>query len=119
MAWRSRLTVAVGLGLTVAAAACSGGSSSATSPSGVTPSSLEASGQSTRDFNVTVTPTSVEVGAATLQVTVTRDVTSGQSQQLGSAEIYVPAGFTIHVGEQYHQRELDQRSFGTNGPRRC
>jgi hypothetical protein len=30
--WRSRLTVVVGLGLTVAAAACGGDTSSATSP---------------------------------------------------------------------------------------
>ena len=44
---------------------------------------------------MTVTPTSVPVGAATLHVTVTRDATSGQSQQLGSVEIYVPSGFTI------------------------
>ena len=96
MAWRSRLTAAIGLGLTVAAAACSGGASPATSPSGVTPSSLAASGgQSTRNFSVTVTPTSVVVGAATLHVTVTRDATSGQSQKLGSVEIYVPSGFTI------------------------
>jgi hypothetical protein len=28
-------------------------------------------------------------------VTVTRDATSGQSQKLGSVEIYVPSGFTI------------------------
>ena len=44
---------------------------------------------------MTVTPTSVPVGAATLHVTVTRDATSGQSQKLGSVEIYVPSGFTI------------------------
>ena len=44
---------------------------------------------------MTITPTSVPVGAATLHVTVTRDATSGQSQQLGSVEIYVPSGFTI------------------------
>ena len=100
MTRRSRLAVVVGLGLTVAAAAC-GGASTATSPSGVTPSSLEAKpgqsspGESTRDFSVTITPTSVAVGAATLNVTVTRDATSGKSQQLGSAEIYVPAGFSI------------------------
>ena len=94
-AWRSRLTVAVGFGLTVAAAACSGGVSPATSPSGVTPSSLEANGQSTREFGVTVTPTSVAVGAATLRVTVTRNETSGQSQKLGSVEIYVPGGLTV------------------------
>lgn len=98
-AWRSRLTVAVGLGLTVGAAACSGGASSATSPSSVTPSSLAAkgpnSGQDTRDFSVMVTPTSVQVGARTLHVTVTGDATSGQSQKLGSVEIYVPSSFTI------------------------
>ena len=64
MPWRSRLTVAIGFGLTVAAAACSGGVSPATSPSGVTPSSLEASGQSTRNFSVTITPASVSMGAA-------------------------------------------------------
>ena len=99
MTWRSRLAVAVGLGLAVAAAACSDGANSATSPSGVTPSSLAAKaenpGQDTRNFNVTITPTSVSVGAATLHVTVTRDATSGQNQQLGSVEIYVPSGFTI------------------------
>jgi hypothetical protein len=100
MPWRSRLTVAVGFGLTVAAAACSGGSSTATSPSGVTPSSLEANGpstttQSTRNFNVTISPASVAKGDAVLHVEVTRDDTSGQSQKLGSAEIYVPSGFTI------------------------
>ena len=67
----------------------------ATSPSAVTPSSLAATGQSNKNFNVTITPTSVPVGAATLHVTVTRDATSGQSQQLGSVEIYVPSGFTI------------------------
>lgn len=92
---RSRLTVVVGLGLTVAAAAC-GGANTATSPSGVTPSSLEANaGQSTREFSVTITPASVFSGDATLHVTVTREATSGQSQQVGSTEIYVPAGFTI------------------------
>ena len=95
MTWRARLAVAVGLGLAVTAAACSGVASTATSPSGVSPSSLEATGQNTRDFNVTVTPTSVKVGAAALHVTVTRGATSGQSQQLGSVEIYVPSGFTI------------------------
>ncbi len=52
-------------------------------------------GQNTRNFSVTITPTSVPVGAATLHVTVTRDATSGQSQQLGSVEIYVPSAFTI------------------------
>src|SRR5687767_5366653 len=93
MAWRSRLTVAVGLGLTVAAAACGGGASSATSPSGVTPSSLAAQGQ-TRNFSVTVTPTSVPAAGETLHVTVTRDEASG-NQQLGSVEIYVPSGLTI------------------------
>ena len=91
----SRLAVAIGLALTVAAAACSDSASMATSPSAVTPSSLAASGQSNRNFNVTITPTSVPVGAATLHVTVTRDATSGQSQQLGSVEIYVPSAFTI------------------------
>lgn len=96
MAWRSRLSVAVGLAVTVAAAACSGGASTVTSPSGVGPSSLAAnSGQSTREFSVTVTPSSVPAGAATLHVTVTRDATSGQNQQLGSVEIYVPSGFSI------------------------
>jgi hypothetical protein len=96
MAQRSRLAVAVGLAVTVAAAACSGGASSVTSPSGVGPSSLAANnGQSTRDFSVTITPTSVQAGAATLHVTVTRDATSGQNQKLGSAEIYVPSAFTI------------------------
>ena len=96
MAWRSRLTVTVGLGLTVAAAACGGGASSATSPSGVTPSSLAAdNGQDTRNFSVTVEPISVQVGAATLHVTVTRDDMSGKNQQLGSAEVYVPGAFTI------------------------
>jgi hypothetical protein len=99
MTRRSRLTVVVGLGLTLAAAACSGGASTATSPSGVTPSSLEANGpspgQDTRNFSVTFTPTSVQVGTATLHVTVTRDATSGQSQKLGSVEVSVPSGFTI------------------------
>ncbi len=96
MARRSRLAVAVGLAVTVAAAACSGGAGTVTSPSGVGPSSLAAnSGQSTRNFSVTITPTSVPAGAATLHVTVTRDATSGQSQKLGSVEIYVPSGFTI------------------------
>ena len=96
MTRRSRLAVVVSLGLAVAAAACGDGANSATSPSGVSPSSLAANGgQSTRDFSVTVTPASVQVGAATLHVTVTRDVTSGQSQKLGSVEIYVPSGFTI------------------------
>jgi hypothetical protein len=95
MTSRSRLLVAIGLGLAVGAAACSEGTSMATSPSAVTPSSLAATGQSNKNFNVTITPTSVQAGAATLHVTVTRDVTSGQSQQLGSVEIYVPSAFTI------------------------
>jgi hypothetical protein len=103
MAWRSRLTAAVGVGLAVAAAACSGNASSATSPSSVTPSSLEANGQpsgpnpgeDTRKFSVTLAPTSVPMGDATLQVTVTRDATSGKSQKLGSAEIYLPDGLII------------------------
>ena len=100
MTRRSRLAVLVSLGLAVVAGACSEGIGAPTSPSGASPSSLardrpENSGQDTRNFSVTVTPTSVQVGAATLQVTVTRDVTSGQSQQLGSVEIYVPSGFTI------------------------
>ena len=99
MTRRSRLAVVVSLGLAVAAAACGDGANSATSPSGVSPSSLAANGpnagQSTRNFSVTVTPTSVPMGAATLHVTVTRDATSGQSQKLGSVEIYVPSGFTI------------------------
>ncbi len=93
---RSRLAVAVGLAVTVAAAACSGGANSVTSPSGVGASSLAVTnGQNTKNFSVTITPTSVPVGAATLHVTVTRNATSGQSQQLGSVEIYVPSAFTI------------------------
>src|SRR5687767_11525985 len=102
MTRRSRLAVVVSFALAVAAAACGDGASTMTSPSGVSPSSLAANSQSTRDFSpaanvsssgvnllsvapgqsatnfsVTVTP-SVAVGEATLQVTVTRDVTSGQ-----------------------------------------
>jgi len=94
---RSSLAAAVGFGLALAAAACDGGASTATSPSGVSPSSLAAQngGQSTRNFSVTVTPPSVTVGTATLHVTVTRDAASGQSQQLGSVEIYVPGEFSI------------------------
>ena len=100
MTRRSRLAVVVSLGLAVAAAACGDAANSATSPSGVSPSSLAANGPSTNDqsnknFSVTITPASVSVGAATLHVTVTRDTTSGQSQQLGSVEIYVPSAFTI------------------------
>ena len=96
MTWRSRLAVAAGLGLAVTAAACSGGASSATAPSSVSPSSLAVDGgQSTRNFTVTIAPASVSVGAAALHVTVTRDVTSGQSQKLGSVEIYVPSAFAI------------------------
>lgn len=92
----SRLAVVVSLGLAVAAAACGEGANP-TSPSGVTPSSslAAANGQSTRNFSVTMTPASVSKGAATLQVTVTRDASSGQGQKLGSVEIYVPNGFTI------------------------
>jgi hypothetical protein len=99
MTWRSRLAVMVSLGLAVTAAACSDGINNATSPSGMNPSSLAAGnpnqGQDTRNFSVTITPTSVQAGAATLHVTVTRDATSGQSQKLGSVEIYVPSAFTI------------------------
>ena len=96
MTWRSRFAVAVGLGLAVAAAACSEGVNTATSPSAVTPSSLALNaGQSTRNFSVTISPTSVSKGAATLHVTVTRDAMSGQGQKLGSVEIYVPSAFTI------------------------
>ena len=65
MTWRSRLAVAVGLGLTAAAAACSDGANTATSPSAVSPSSLAtnaANGESTRNFSVTITPTSVSAG---------------------------------------------------------
>ncbi len=117
----SRLAVVVSFALAVGAAACGDGGSAMTSPSGVNPSSLAANGQSprdvsastmtspsdvspsslapngqsTRDFGVTVAPTSVSMGAATLHVTLTRDATSGQSQQLGSVEIYVPSGFAI------------------------
>jgi hypothetical protein len=59
MVRRSRLAVTIGLAMTVAAAACNSGPSTATSPSGVSPSSLAAAtGQSTRDFSVTVTPAS-------------------------------------------------------------
>jgi hypothetical protein len=91
----SRLAVVISLGLAVAAAACGEGANP-TSPSGVSPSSLAAnSGQSTRNFSVTMTPASVSKGAATLHVTVTRDETSGQNQQLGSVEIYVPSALTI------------------------
>jgi len=120
MTRRSRLAVLVSFGLAVAAGACSDGASTMTSPSGVSPSSLAANGQNTRDvsatitspsavspsivakngqnsrnFSVTITPASVGVGAAQLHVIVTRDATSGQSQQLGSVEIYVPSAFTI------------------------
>ena len=70
MTRRSRLAVVVSLGLAVAAAACSDGASTMTSLSGVGPSSLAANGQSTRNFSVTVTPTSVMAGGATLHVTV-------------------------------------------------
>lgn len=101
MTRRSRLAVVVSLGLAVMAAACSDGINNATTPSAVSPSSLAAGnpnqGQDTRKFSVTLTPTSVPAGAATaaLHVTVTRDATSGQSQKLGSVEIYVPSAFTI------------------------
>ena len=80
MVRRSRLAVTIGLAMTVAAAACNSGPSTATSPSGVSPSSLAATGQSTRDFSVTVTPASFPAGPATVHVTVTRGTTSGQSQ---------------------------------------
>jgi hypothetical protein len=97
MTRRSRLAVVVSLGLAVATAACSDGASTMTSPSGVGPSSLATNGQSPRNFSVTVTPTSVMAGGATLHVTVTRNATSGQSQQLGSVELYVPSSFTIQT----------------------
>jgi hypothetical protein len=96
---RSRLAVLISLGLAVATAACSDGIKSATSPSALSPASLAGNGpnngQDTRDFSVSVAPTSVWVGATTLHVTVTRNVASGQSQKLGSVEIYVPSGLTI------------------------
>lgn len=95
MTRRSRLAVTIGLGLAVAAAACGKDSGLATSPSSVSPSSLAATGQDTRNFTVTVMPGSVSAGAATLHVTVSRDVTSGQSQKLGSVEIFVPPAFAI------------------------
>jgi hypothetical protein len=96
MKGRSRLAVVITLGLAIAAAACGEGAGMATSPSGVSPSSLDAhGGESARNFSVTMTPPSVTVGTAILHVTVTRDVTSGQSQKLGSVEIYVPSGLTV------------------------
>jgi hypothetical protein len=97
IARRSRIAVVVTLGLAVAAAACSDGASTMTSPSGVGPSSPAANSQSTRNFSVTVTPTSVMAGGATLHVTVTRQATSEHRQQLGSVEIDVPSGFTIQT----------------------
>ena len=105
---RSSLAAAVGFGLALAAAACDGGASTATSPSGVSPSSLAAQngGQSTRNFSVTVTPPSVTVGTATLHVTVTRDAASGQSQQLGSVEIYVPGEFSIQSVSNISNTEI-------------
>ena len=51
-------------------------------------------GESARNFSVTITPASVSPGAAILHVTV-QETQRRENQQLGSAEIYVPSGFTI------------------------
>jgi len=95
--WRSRLALVFGLGLALTAAACAGGGS-ATSPSGVSPSSLDArggnaGGNSDKTFTVTVSPASVLVGPATLTVVVSN--VSASTQQLGSVRIEVPAGLTV------------------------
>ena len=66
---------------------------------------------------MTVTPTLVMAGGATLHLTVTRNATSGQSQQLGSVEIDVPSAFTIQT-VIHQQCDLDERRFGPDGPGR-
>ncbi len=46
-------------------------------------------------FSVSVSPSTVTVGASQLTVTVTNDLQSNCNQELGSAQIVVPAGLTV------------------------
>ena len=102
MTRRSRLAVVVSLGLAVAAAACSDGASTMTSPSGVSPSSLAANGRTLRAPGEEHQGLQCD-GHADIGIGGRRNPacdrherrTSGQSQQLGSVEIYVPSAFTI------------------------
>jgi hypothetical protein len=100
MLWKSRFAAVIGLGLAVAAAACSGGMSTATSPSGVSPASAATNAScgdtgGLQKFSVSITPGSVTVGANQLTVTVTNDVQSNCNQELGSAQVVVPSGLTV------------------------
>src|SRR5829696_7414232 len=96
--WKSRVAAVIGLGLAVTAAACSGGASTVTSPSGVSPTSLASNptcNGGTQNFAVTISPASVSVGSSTLTVTVTNALTSNCNQSLGSAQIVVPSGLSV------------------------
>jgi hypothetical protein len=99
MTFRSRLAAVIGLGLAATAAACSGGAT-ATSPSGVAPSSLDAkpnNNGSNRFFAVTVAPTTLTAGqAAALTVTIFNTAGSSDNQGLGSVHLVVPAGLTVN-----------------------
>ncbi|HUR32282.1 MAG TPA: hypothetical protein VM032_00700 [Vicinamibacterales bacterium] len=92
--WQARLGVIGALGLALATAACSGGAATATSPSGVSPSSLAAAGGAVKSFSVVVSPSTVSAnGTATLHVTVTNAATS--TQDLGSVQVYVDPAFSV------------------------
>jgi hypothetical protein len=103
---RGRLAAVVTFGLAVTAAACSGSAGSMTSPSGVSPVSLDhATAGAHKHFTAVVSPASLSAGqSAVLTVTVTNcdaataGCTAGGSstnQAIGRAEIVIPAGFTV------------------------
>ena len=123
MTWRSRAAVAVGLCLTVAAAACSGGASTVTSPSGVAPSSAgtnvgtcQSDTGGNQAFSVSISPATVTVGASQLTVTVTNDLQSNCNQELGSAQIVAPSGLTVTgVGSITQAQGKDWATTWTSG----
>src|SRR5262245_245843 len=101
--WRTRLALVLGLGLTVATVACGRNTAAPTSPSAANPSSLDHTGTGGhKHFTVSMT-SSVPANqtGVVLSVTVTNcGPSSGcaegaSTHDLGSAQIVLPAGFTI------------------------
>jgi hypothetical protein len=92
MTWRARLAMVFGAGLALTAAACAGGPSTLTSPSGVSPSTQNVNSSSNdRLFSVTIAETEISVGVSELTVTVS-NLNVNSSQKLGSVQIDLPSG---------------------------
>jgi hypothetical protein len=101
----AHLAAVVGIVFAIAAAACGSNATSVVSPSGTAPVSLHSDPGGDKFFTMTITPTSVPVNSSNVVLTVTVTncdtgitgctTASSSTQKIGSAEIVIPAGFTV------------------------